>query len=258
MTTEALPDVDKNLDPAVFRLAPSCSSIFKHWSKSIRTFRVLSLQNTHWKFQKKVRLFFQASQNKPTPAKDTSSQIYKDRTTTIMPTNHPFFANFFAAFRAHSAIAKASASNSASTTTTTSSASQFPTSLSSSAARAISTTTANKTAATAGATTAAVQAAHSHISHHARSPPSARSPPASSTYSPTARSPPASSNFHQHRQPQRRGSDSSSDGGFRDALGGEKWYVGGRTAQGEERFYRLGMVRKERSCDRGSLDRLSL
>lgn len=41
-------------------------------------------------------------------------------------------------------------------------------------------------------------------------------------------------------------------------VGGEKWYVGGRTAQGEERFYRLGMVRKERSCDRGSLDRLSL
>lgn len=76
-----------------------------------------------------------------------------------------------------------------------------------------------------------------------------------------ARSPPASTgNAFQHRVPpqQRRGSDSSSDGGFRDALGGEKWYIGGRTAGGEERFYRLGMVKKERSGDRLSLDRLSL
>lgn len=57
---------------------------------------------------------------------------------------------------------------------------------------------------------------------------------------------------------QRRGSDSSSEGGFRDALGGEKWFIGGRTAQGEERFYKLGMVRRERSGDRASLDRMSL
>lgn len=75
------------------------------------------------------------------------------------------------------------------------------------------------------------------------------------------RSPPTSAgNGFQHRvsPQQRRGSDSSSDGGFRDALGGEKWYIGGRTAGGEERFYRLGMVKKERSGDRLSLDRLSL
>ena len=54
----------------------------------------------------------------------------------------------------------------------------------------------------------------------------------------------------------RRGSDTSSEGGFRDL--GEKWYVGGKTASGEERYLRLGMVRKERSGDRLSLDRLSL
>ena len=54
----------------------------------------------------------------------------------------------------------------------------------------------------------------------------------------------------------RRGSDTSSEGGFRDL--GEKWYVGGKTPSGEERFLRLGMVRKERSGDRLSLDRLSL
>lgn len=55
----------------------------------------------------------------------------------------------------------------------------------------------------------------------------------------------------------RRGSDSSSEG-FRDVLGQEKWYVGGRTAGGEERYFKLGVVRRQRSGDRLSLDRLSL
>jgi hypothetical protein len=55
----------------------------------------------------------------------------------------------------------------------------------------------------------------------------------------------------------RRGSDSSSEG-FRDALGTEKLYIGGRTATGEERFFKLGVVRRVRSGDRLSLDRLSL
>jgi len=85
-----------------------------------------------------------------------------------------------------------------------------------------------------------------------KSPTSSLSPQVSRS-PPTARSPPSS-----FGRPQRRGSDSSSEGGFRDALGGEKWYVGGRTATGEERYYRLGMVRKERSGDRLSIDRLSL
>ncbi|KAG8627409.1 hypothetical protein KVT40_004892 [Elsinoe batatas] len=57
----------------------------------------------------------------------------------------------------------------------------------------------------------------------------------------------------------RRGSDSSSEGGFRDvASGQEKWYIGGRTAGGEERYYKLSVVRRERSADRLSADRLSL
>lgn len=55
----------------------------------------------------------------------------------------------------------------------------------------------------------------------------------------------------------RRGSDSSSEG-FRDVLGAEKLYIGGRTATGEEKFFRLGVVRRVRSGDRLSLDRLSL
>ncbi|CAG9980471.1 unnamed protein product [Clonostachys byssicola] len=55
----------------------------------------------------------------------------------------------------------------------------------------------------------------------------------------------------------RRGSDSSSEG-FRDVIGADKWYIGGRTAGGEERFFKLGVVRRVRSNDGLSLDRLSL
>lgn len=55
----------------------------------------------------------------------------------------------------------------------------------------------------------------------------------------------------------RRGSDSSSEG-FRDTLGADKLYIGGRTATGEEKFFKLGVVRRVRSGDRLSLDRLSL
>ena len=55
--------------------------------------------------------------------------------------------------------------------------------------------------------------------------------------------------------PRRRSSSSSTDG-FRDVFGGEKWYIGGRTAVGEEHFYRIRMAR--RSIDRLSLDRLSV
>ncbi|KAL6717262.1 hypothetical protein ACLMJK_005177 [Lecanora helva] len=158
-----------------------------------------------------------------------------------MPTtNRPFFANFLALFRASSTLSKAPTTTAVTPTTTQSSSFSPPTL--SSTARSVAT----KSPPSPGATTAAVQAANqlSHARHPSTSPIS-RSPPA-------ARSPPP--NFRS----QRRGSDSSSDGGFRDALGGEKWYVGGRTATGEERFYKLGMIRKERSGDRLSMDRLSL
>ncbi|KUI69052.1 hypothetical protein VM1G_11526 [Cytospora mali] len=59
------------------------------------------------------------------------------------------------------------------------------------------------------------------------------------------------------QQPRRRGSDSSSEG-FREVLGADKMYIGGRTAAGEEKYFKLGMVRRVRSGDRLSLDRLSL
>ncbi|KAK0511481.1 hypothetical protein JMJ35_006054 [Cladonia borealis] len=143
-----------------------------------------------------------------------------------MPTNRPFFANFLAAFRAHSAISKSTTTATTTSTSSTAASAFSPQSLTS---RPLTTK-----AASPSTTTAAVQAA-SHLRHPSTGP--ARSPP---------------SNFS---RPQRRGSDSSSEG-FRDL--GEKWYVGGRTANGEERFYKLGMVRRERSGDRLSLDRLSI
>jgi hypothetical protein len=55
----------------------------------------------------------------------------------------------------------------------------------------------------------------------------------------------------------RRGSDSSSEG-FRDVIGADKWYIGGRTPGGEEKFFKLGVIRRVRSNDGLSLDRLSL
>lgn len=55
----------------------------------------------------------------------------------------------------------------------------------------------------------------------------------------------------------RRGSDSSTEG-FTEVHGAEKWYIGGRTANGEEKFFKLGVIRRQRSRDRLSLDRLSL
>ncbi|CAH0017335.1 unnamed protein product [Clonostachys rhizophaga] len=61
----------------------------------------------------------------------------------------------------------------------------------------------------------------------------------------------------QYPSSRRRGSDSSSEG-FRDVIGADKWYIGGRTAGGEERFFKLGVVRRVRSNDGLSLDRLSL
>lgn len=60
-----------------------------------------------------------------------------------------------------------------------------------------------------------------------------------------------------HNHNRRRGSDSSSEG-FRDAIGAEKWYIGGKGVTGDETFFKLGVVRRVKSNDGLSLDRLSL
>lgn len=177
-----------------------------------------------------------------------------------MPTQRPFFSNFLAAFRAHSALKASATTASASTSTNAASISTHASHLSSSSpsaqvtastARQISTAT-----KTAPGTTLASASAAAAVT-------AAFSPPRHTTTSnglPTARSPtaPLASQQGTFGDRRRRGSDSSSEGGFRDALGGEKWFIGGRTAAGEERFYRLGMVRRERSGDRASCDRMSL
>lgn len=174
-----------------------------------------------------------------------------------MPTNRSFFANFLAAFRAHSAIQKGpsttalstAASSSAPHTSHVSSTSNPTAPTGPSNSRSIA-TKATSQQPSQGATTAAVQAA-GHLQHtrqHSTSPLS-RSPG-----NPVGGSPGGSFGGRQRR----RSSDSSSEGGFRDVLGQEKWYIGGRTATGEEKFYRLGMVKRHRSIDRLSIDRLSL
>ncbi|MCJ1476072.1 hypothetical protein MMC13_004737 [Lambiella insularis] len=170
-----------------------------------------------------------------------------------MPTNRPFFSNFLAAFRAHSAMQKS----------TTATVSATPASITSQTAH-ISSPTSQTTAASPAraiatkapvglSSSAAVQAAFSPTNpthaHHARHP----------STSPVSRNPASSLPVGRgFASSSRRDSESSTEGGFRDALGGEKWFIGGRTAQGEERFYQLGMVRRERSNDRASLDRISL
>jgi hypothetical protein len=92
--------------------------------------------------------------------------------------------------------------------------------------------------------------------HLPRSPPS----PGLPVYGPPNKPSPSYPTAVDSRRARRRGSDSSSDsGGFREVKGsGEKWFVGGRTATGEEKYYKLGLVKRERSADRISADQLSL
>lgn len=175
-------------------------------------------------------------------------------------TNRPFFANFLAAFRAHSVLNKASssttASKAASQSSTTSAFASATTQLTSPAsARAISTKPSSPSNA-ATTTTAAVQATGNAFAHSRQTSTSPHTHPSSVGRHPPSQSPtsPGRSGW-----PRRRGSDSSSDSaGFREVLGAEKWYIGGRTAAGEERFLRLGMVHRERSWERRSADQMSL
>lgn len=181
------------------------------------------------------------------------------------PPQRPFFANFLAVFRAHSAS---------------------PSSNPSAAARSLSSKTQNSTVtSTSTAANTATRSANSrHLPSSARCtttqpismPSSSSSAVASNNAGPTAASSQmpyqaalgstpetaVSAATRNTRSPviqasRRRGSDSSSEG-FRDVLGAEKWYIGGRTGQGEERYYRLSVVRRRRSGGSLSLDRLSL
>ncbi|GKZ16939.1 hypothetical protein AbraIFM66951_010656 [Aspergillus brasiliensis] len=203
-----------------------------------------------------------------------------------MSTNRPFLANFLAAFRAQSTYKASTAGSQSATAGPSSSLSSTQISQ---GARAIATKASSGNAAAASSdaspsttthhyhhhsTTSASSSSHSRPHSHQRSPlnPSESSPASPVPPQPqqqVASSPPtpAASNpipITNNQGRQRRGSDSSSgSGGFRDALGPEKWYIGGRTPGGEERFYRLGMVTKGGgrlggSGRVGSIDQLSL
>jgi hypothetical protein len=189
------------------------------------------------------------------------------------PANRPFFSNFLTAFRAHQSVHHAvkSASSTALTcatsqTSTVHGATTLSTSTSNSASTASQTSRTITTKASQvqqastspsgpnGTTTMALSPGpHFQPHRHHNASPYSRSP---GTVSPVG-SPgfplgtPAPSRG-------RRASDSSNEG-FKDALGaGENWYIGGRTAAGEEKFYKLTMVKRPRSVDRLSLDRMSL
>ncbi|POS86505.1 hypothetical protein EPUL_002040 [Erysiphe pulchra] len=151
-----------------------------------------------------------------------------------------FFTNFVAAFRAHAAIQQAKASSS-NPSKQTSSVSHHPHHPSSTKPRSI--TTNSKSGAPS--TTTALGSLRSPQAHS--SSPLSCSP---GTQTMSAKYMPSHANA-------RRGSDSSTEG-FREVHGAEKWYIGGRTANGEEKFFKLGVIKRQRSRDRLSLDRLSL
>jgi hypothetical protein len=165
--------------------------------------------------------------------------------TTNMTTNRPFFSNFLAAFRAQSAFQKAASPSAAAayshTPTTTSHTTSHPT------ATTARTITTKAGASTSGSTTAAVQATAQFQPTRQHTAPYHRST------SPTTKAFPIPGASRRDR----RGSDSSNEG-FLEVMGADKWYIGGRTAAGEEKFYKLGMVKRHRSVDRLSLDRLSI
>lgn len=176
------------------------------------------------------------------------SHAGREATENNMTTNRPFFGGFLAAFRAQPTVQKAGASQAASAgsyshATTTSQAHNYDTST---ATRTITTKTRSPspgaTTTTVVHTTGQFQPTRQHATpyHRSTSPVHAKAFPI-----------PGAS------QRGRRGSDSSSDG-FNEIMGAEKWYIGGRTATGEEKFYKLGMVKRHRSADRLSLDKLSI
>lgn len=195
-----------------------------------------------------------------------------------MSTNRPFLANFLAAFRAQSSYKTASSSSSATNTALPQGAQRnFTTRAASSSGSGsgsgsgsspaaetgmgmgTGTGTGNNTASNYHSTTTTTSSSTTpaHTNTNTNTHVHTHEPPASS---PIPITPPTETYDH-HR---RRGSDSSNGStGFRDALGPEKWYIGGRSPGGEERFYRLGMVTKGGgrlggSARVGSFDQLSL
>ncbi|KAE9967191.1 hypothetical protein EG328_004601 [Venturia inaequalis] len=169
-----------------------------------------------------------------------------------MSNHRPFFGSFLSAFRAHSAIQKAATSPTSTTSAQSSAysntASTSTTTNTTSAARAITTKSSQPAA---GATTVALQTSTTHFT------PKRQHSAAPYSRSPGTATSPGQGGLSPLQSRGRRGSDSSNEG-FKESHGAEKWYIGGRTAAGEERIYKLSMVKRPRSIDRLSLDRMSL
>ncbi|TKA77376.1 hypothetical protein B0A55_03225 [Friedmanniomyces simplex] len=183
-----------------------------------------------------------------------------------MPTQRPFLSNFLAAFRAHSQpLSKASpsiASSTAVTGTATIWTSSAPTAKPSSptAESAITSPRPINPKTNPYATSASTQQSQDRTLQHIVSPqthlPRSPSSPGLPVYGPPNKPPPSYPTVREARRT-RRGSASSSDsGGFREVRtgGGEKWFIGGRTAGGEDKYYKLSMVKRDRSADRISAD----
>jgi len=161
-----------------------------------------------------------------------------------MSTNRPFFANFLAAFRAQPTFQKAAPSAAVAYSHTTTTPAHTTTQSTTTATRTITT---KAISPASGSTTAAVQATAQFQPTRQHTVPYHRSTTPATKAFPI----PGASRRG------RRGSDSSNEG-FHEVMGADKWYIGGRTAAGEEKFYKLGMVKRHRSVDRLSLDRLSI
>ena len=190
-----------------------------------------------------------------------------------MPTQRPFLSNFLAAFRSHTqplpksvaSLSTTSTAAAASTSTQTVWTSQ-PTKPQASNPSASENAVSHPRPINAKGQNHNAQSqdkyAHPSLQHNVtpqthlpRSPPVSGMP----VYGPPNKPQPSYPTVQESRRA-RRGSDSSCDsGGFRDVRGGgEKWFIGGKTASGEEKYYKLSMVRRDRSTDRISTDQLSL
>ncbi|KAI4645420.1 uncharacterized protein J4E78_009330 [Alternaria triticimaculans] len=168
--------------------------------------------------------------------------------TTTMTTNRPFFGGFLAAFRAQQpSLQKTTASQAASVASYSQNTTSQQNNTVDTTAASSRTITTKTRSPSPGATTVSVQAT-GHFQ-----PTRQHTAPYNRSTSPKAQAFPIPGASRRGR----RGSDSSSEG-FHEAMGAEKWYIGGRTATGEEKFYKLGMVKRHRSADRLSLDKLSI
>ncbi|KAK2027349.1 hypothetical protein LX32DRAFT_653932 [Colletotrichum zoysiae] len=144
-----------------------------------------------------------------------------------MPSQRPFFlSTFFASFRQQSPSAATLSSQQPNKhSTQASSSSSYATQSAASAPRAISSNTPPNSAGNGGSANSVTRSSSGVVNQYP-------------LHSPRGGVPiPGGPN-------RRRGSDSSSEG-FRDVLGADKWYIGGRTAAGEEKFFKLGTIRRK-------------